>query len=148
MTGRGCLQRCLKLIPVRKRCQVTNSVSEILHTNTKTLTLNTNKVTYSNNTNTNNTKLATTDYKPVDSLGNSVSVIKNNNLSVEQVRGVASKLCDKLANPSRFEFYCKVAWHTPEHIIWANLEQALRGNNPINYFSFLSKLTLKQKGIA
>lgn len=54
-----------------------------------------------------------------------------------EVRSIAQKLSDKLNNPSRFEYYCKVAWKLPEHRIWINLEIALTGNSPARYFSFL-----------
>lgn len=85
----------------------TSSVSEIL-TNTKTLNTN------------------------------SVSVNKiNNTKTLNQVRLTASVLAEKLRNPSRFKFYCKVAWSLPENVIWNHLETAQRGRDPQKYFSWL-----------
>jgi hypothetical protein len=46
---------------------------------------------------------------------------------VTQVHQIANSLSEKLSNPSRLEYYCKVAWRLPEYMIWNNLEAALRG---------------------
>ena len=92
--------------------------------NTKTLTLNT-KIDEINNTKTLNT--------------NSVSVKKSSLV----VKGIAEKLSIQLNNPTRFEYYCKVAWNLSENKIWTNLEIALKGRSPQKLFSYLCNLQMK-----
>jgi hypothetical protein len=99
----------------------TSSVSEVFN-NTKTL--NTNSVSEVKNTNT--------KHKPQTK-------------TITQVRVIAQRLCDGLNNQSRFEYYCKLAWHLPDSVIFTNLEVALTGRNPQRYFSFLCDLTMKEQ---
>ena len=81
---------------------------------------------------------------------NSVSVINTKHYSakpqtktVTQVRQIAQRICDKLNNQSRFEYYCKVAWQLPESYIFTSLEQALTGRDPVKYFSFLCRMEMR-----
>jgi len=79
-----------------------------------------------------------------------VATIKNNNVNERnndnvsrtsnQVDAIADRImvalhADQLSRP----FYCKVAWKLSEAIINNNLEQALKGNNPQRYFTWLCK---------
>lgn len=74
---------------------------------------------------------------------NSVSEVKNTNTkTLTQVTQIANSLSDKLNNPSRFDFYCKVAWRLPESTIWNNLEAALKGRDPQRLFSYLCAQSL------
>jgi hypothetical protein len=58
----------------------------------------------------------------------------------KQVDVIADKLVVKLgAKPDSRPYLCKVAWRLPEHRIWANLEQALKGKNPMGLFIYLSR---------
>lgn len=58
----------------------------------------------------------------------------------KQVDLIADRLATKLgAKPESRPFLCKVAWSQPEHRIWGNVEQALKGKNPMGLFIFLSK---------
>lgn len=60
--------------------------------------------------------------------------------SESQVDAIADGIMRKLnAEPSNRPYYCKVAWNLSEAIINNNLEQALKGNNPQRYFSWLCK---------
>lgn len=52
---------------------------------------------------------------------------------------IAYTLVDKLGSQQSFPFYCKVAYSLPEHKIWANLETALKGNNPGGLFNWLCR---------
>ena len=68
-----------------------------------------------------------------------------NNVNVNNVRAIATKLVEKLDDPQSFKYFCMVAWNLPESVIWVNLEQALTGREPKKYFSFLCNLELKHK---
>lgn len=80
---------------------------------------------------------------------NSNNNLKNTNTSnstknMREVQLIALKLEDVLGKqtPSRFPFYCKVAWRLPEGRIWANLEIATApssrpNHNPAAFFSWL-----------
>lgn len=58
----------------------------------------------------------------------------------KQVDVIADKIAEKLgAKPESRAFLCKVAWTQPEHRIWGNVEQALKGRNPMGLFIYLSK---------
>lgn len=58
----------------------------------------------------------------------------------KQVDMIADKIAAKLgAKPDSRPFICKVAWTQPEHRIWGNVEQALKGRNPMGLFIYLSK---------
>lgn len=74
---------------------------------------------------------------------NVITLNKPSTNNVNNVRQIAHKLCDKLNDPSSFEYFCKVAWHLSEGQIWSNLEQASGGHNPKAYFTFLCNLELK-----
>lgn len=41
-----------------------------------------------------------------------------------------------------FKFYCRVAWRLQPSVIWANVEMALKGNNPAALFTYLCKKCL------
>lgn len=72
------------------------------------------------------------------------SEVKNTNTrTLVEVRQIAQKLSDKLNNPSRFDYYCKVAWRLPDSKIWSHLETALAGRDPIRYFSFLTNMEMR-----
>lgn len=90
----------------------TSSVSEIL---TYT-TLNTNSVSDKKNTNTKN---------------------KPQTKTIVEVRNLAQKLCDRLNNPERFKYYCKLVWQLPERKIMQNLELAENGRSPQRLFTWL-----------
>lgn len=123
-----CVNRGLRLvIPliILKVVKMSTAISETINTYNQKTVNNINSSddcfsvsVYLNNTNTNNT---------------------NTKPSVTDVRSKAQYLSDKLNNPSRFLYYCKVVWRLPEHQIDLCLEQALNGNNPANYFSWLTK---------
>lgn len=83
---------------------------------------------------------------------NSVSVKKINtktlkteplSKSIGEVRHIAQKLCDRLNNPSRFKYYCKLAWHLPESSIMLNLELSENGKSPQRLFTWLCEDDLK-----
>jgi hypothetical protein len=58
----------------------------------------------------------------------------------KQIEVIADRLMEKLgASVGSRPFLCKVAWKQPEHRIWANVEQALKGKNPMGLFIYLSK---------
>ncbi len=58
----------------------------------------------------------------------------------KQVDMIADKITEKLgAKPESRPFICKVVWTQPEHRIWSNVEQALKGRNPMGLFIYLSK---------
>lgn len=72
--------------------------------------------------------------------GHNVNVkqsFKNNVIERNQVDVIADRLVDKLGNADYRTFYCKVANKLPQNIIESNLEQALKGNSPAKYFSWL-----------
>jgi hypothetical protein len=72
------------------------------------------------------------------------SEVKNTNTrTLVEVRQIAQKLCDRLNNQSRFEYYCKVAWNLSDAKIWTSLETALTGQDPAKYFSFLTSMEMK-----
>ena len=70
---------------------------------------------------------------------------KGINRSVTDVRNIAGRLTDKFQNPSRFKFYCKVAWHLSEREIANNLEAAINGRDPKKLFSYLCSQNLKHR---
>lgn len=58
----------------------------------------------------------------------------------KQVDLIADRIATKLgAKTESRPFLCKVAWTQPEHRIWGNVEQALKGKNPMGLFIYLSK---------
>lgn len=58
----------------------------------------------------------------------------------QEVEIIADRLLQKLgARAESRPFMCKVAWKLPENNIWNNVEQALKGKNPIGLFIFLCK---------
>lgn len=68
------------------------------------------------------------------------SEVKNTNTKpLNHVQQTAQQIADRLHNPTRFPYYCKVVWRLPEHRIWFNLESALRGREPQKLFSYLCK---------
>lgn len=62
---------------------------------------------------------------------------KNNVIGRNRIDIIADRLVSKLGNAQYRAFYCKVANKLPESVIENNLEQALKGNNPAKYFSWL-----------
>jgi hypothetical protein len=74
---------------------------------------------------------------------NKINTVTDNTVTVrritaEQVDSIANKIVEKLNNPTRRAYYCKVAWTLPEQKIWNNLELAIeKGKNPQKYFSYL-----------
>lgn len=79
---------------------------------------------------------------------NNVNNVTSKNVSYtidcNQVRVNATLIADKLNDHKSINFYYKVCWKLPEHIIWYNLEQALTGRNPKAYFTFLCNIALKE----
>lgn len=71
---------------------------------------------------------------------NNVKTIKTKN--VNNVKYKAQTLAERLDDPGSLNFFLKVAWHLPESVIEANLEQALKGNEPRKYFTWLCKRSL------
>lgn len=69
-----------------------------------------------------------------------------NTKTLAEVQQIASKLEDCLGKqiPSRYEYYCKVAWNLPEHVIWLSLESAMKGRSPQRLFSYLTTLQMKK----
>lgn len=57
----------------------------------------------------------------------------------KKVEGIAMQLVDKLRSPDSYEFYCKIAYKLPEHKIWSNYEQAIKGRNPGGLFNWLCR---------
>jgi hypothetical protein len=87
----------------------------------------------------------------IDELLTNVNVKKpnsiSNNVNVKQVTDVqqiAHKLVDKLADPLSYEFFCSVAWHLPESVIWYNLEQAEKGRSPKKLFTWLCNQSMRK----
>ena len=78
-----------------------------------------------------------------------VNVLKNNNTNhkshqtLSHVRLIADKLSTTLNNPGSYNFYCKIAWHLPEGVIWYNLESAQNGKEPVKLFSWLCNQSLR-----
>lgn len=71
----------------------------------------------------------------------------SSNVNVKQlteVREIAHKLCEQLADSQSYEFFCGVAWHLPEHVIWNNLEMAQKGRSPKRLFTWLCKQSMKK----
>lgn len=69
--------------------------------------------------------------------------VQCNNVTKEQILR-ADRLADRIqsslnADITSRPFYCKVAYALSESQIINNLEQALRGNNPQRYFTWLCK---------
>lgn len=69
--------------------------------------------------------------------------LKNSVTDSDKVDRIANTLVDKLSNPERRAYYCKVAWSLPEFKIWSNLEQALKGRSPQRYFTFLCQKDMR-----
>lgn len=69
--------------------------------------------------------------------------VNDDNSSYErskQVEMIAAGISAKLgAKKESWAFLCKVAWTQPEFRIWGNVEQALKGKNPMGLFIYLSK---------
>lgn len=72
-----------------------------------------------------------------------VSKSTSNNVNVKQVRLIADKLVRKLDDSHSYRFFCKVARQLPEHIIWANLEQAQTKDKPSAYFAATCSAQIK-----
>ena len=74
---------------------------------------------------------------------NVISRIEINNVndnvsrSPNQVDAIADRIMKKLSATDNRAFYCKVGWKLSESVINSNLEQALKGNNPQRYFTWL-----------
>jgi len=74
---------------------------------------------------------------------NVISRIEINNVNdnvrrtSNQVDAIADRIMDKLRATDNRAYYCKVGWKLSESIINNNLEQALKGNNPQRYFTWL-----------
>jgi len=68
---------------------------------------------------------------------------RNNDIvtrTANQVDAIADRIMVKLhADQSSRPFYCKVAWKLSDAVINNNLEQALKGNSPQRYFTWLCK---------
>lgn len=80
-----------------------------------------------------------------DNVNVNLKPINNNN---DNEKYDKSKIADNLATRLMAKlgmkedskpFLCKVAYKLPEHRIWDNCEQALKGNNPIGLFIWLCK---------
>lgn len=67
---------------------------------------------------------------------------KNNVIVRNKADVIADRLVSKLGNAQYRAFYCKVANKLPENVIENNLEQALAGNHPAKYFSWLCKRSM------
>lgn len=67
---------------------------------------------------------------------------KNNVIGRNRIDIIADRLVSKLGNAQYRAFYCKVANKLPENVIENNLEQALKGNSPAKYFTWLCKREL------
>ncbi len=77
---------------------------------------------------------------------NSDSEAKNTNTkTLTTVRLIATQISEKLNNPLRFKYYCKVAWKLPESTIWLNLEAAMSGKEPEKLFSYLCKQDMERR---
>lgn len=77
-------------------------------------------------------------------LVNNDNVIDNGNKdkgvkSARDVELIALKLVDNFHSQQSYEFYCKVAYKLPEHIIWSNYEQAQKGRTPGKLFNWLCR---------
>lgn len=88
-------------------------------------------------------------YTNTNTSSSSDSVIIKNNTNTKtlaQVQFIATKLESSLGRqvPSRYEYYCKVAWQLPEHIIWQCLESASKGRSPQRLFSYLTAQYMKK----
>lgn len=70
--------------------------------------------------------------------------VKTKSLNNVNVAASANKLVQSLSDPKSFEFYCKVCYALPEHVVWSNLEKALTGRRPAAYFTFLCKLEMER----
>lgn len=57
----------------------------------------------------------------------------------KKVENIADRLITIFGNDQYRPFYCKVAWKLSEARIWANVEQAQKGNTPAKLFSYLCK---------
>lgn len=113
-----------------------NSAIEILqhkYTNTNTNSCSTSSVSEIKNTNTNTKTL-----KP------------RARRTLAEVQLIAHRLEDRLGKqmPSRFEFYCKVAWELPDNLIENALEAELRnrekGKPHHRLFSYLVAQYMKR----
>ena len=80
-----------------------------------------------------------------------VSITSNNNYIDNDVKTkqyeqgkkveiLADELLKKMGAPQQSRpFMCKVAWKLSEARIWYNVEQALKGKNPMGLFIYLCK---------
>jgi len=58
----------------------------------------------------------------------------------KQVELLGARIADRLgAKRDSLPFIYKVVWTQPEFRIWGNVEQAVKGKNPMGLFIFLSK---------
>lgn len=63
---------------------------------------------------------------------------------VTQAESIAKQLQDKFkAQDISYPFYCKVALHLPENVIWNLYEQAQTGREPAKLFNFLTRKLMK-----
>lgn len=65
------------------------------------------------------------------------NVNDNVNRSSNQVDAIADRIMAKLHTTDNRAYYCKVGWKLSEAVINNNLEQALKGNSPQRYFTWL-----------
>lgn len=61
----------------------------------------------------------------------------------KMVEMIAHDLADKFHAQDSFPFYCKVAYSLPEHTIWSNYEQSLKGRSPGKLFNWLCRRDMK-----
>jgi len=87
--------------------------------------------------------------KDLIKINNNVNVNNNiktnvnvNNVTGIQVHNTAQALCDKFSDQNSFQYFCKVAWKLPEHIINNNYEMAQKGHNPVKLFVYLCNLDM------
>lgn len=73
--------------------------------------------------------------------GNNYNVNDNDRYDKgKSIEIIADRLLEKLgAQPASRPFMCKVAYRLPEATIWSNVEQALKGRNPVGLFIYLCK---------
>ena len=60
--------------------------------------------------------------------------LNRENKSVNDVRALASYLCDKFNDEQSMNFYLKCAWHLPKDFLVDLADRASNKNNPKRYF--------------
>lgn len=69
---------------------------------------------------------------------NNDNVLKNR--TEKEVDQIAADIMQKLgANSDYKAFYCRIVWRLSDATIYNHLEQALKGNSPAKYFTWLCK---------